>query len=95
METLEGFPCLPAHWLRRAKPGYADAIMETLEGFPCLPAHWLRRAKPGYADAIMLVSGGHAAGAWIGGRVQSGPRAHDGVGLADVGTRLGLMSLVF
>jgi hypothetical protein len=52
METLRGFPCLPAHRLRRAKPGYADAIMmETLRGFPCLPAHRLRRAKPGYADA--------------------------------------------
>jgi hypothetical protein len=26
METLGGFPCLPALWLRRAKPGYANAI---------------------------------------------------------------------
>ena len=25
METLEGFPSLPAVWLRRAKPGYANA----------------------------------------------------------------------
>jgi hypothetical protein len=25
METMEGFPCLPALWLRRAKPGYASA----------------------------------------------------------------------
>jgi hypothetical protein len=25
METLGGFPCLPAFWLRRAKPGYAIA----------------------------------------------------------------------
>jgi hypothetical protein len=26
METLEGFPTLPAFWLRRAKPGFAVAI---------------------------------------------------------------------
>jgi len=25
METLGGFPYLPAIWLRRAKPGYATA----------------------------------------------------------------------
>ena len=31
METLKGFPTLPALWLRRAKPGYAYATyMETL-----------------------------------------------------------------
>jgi hypothetical protein len=53
METLAGFPFLPALWLRRAKPGYANATsdMETLAGFPFLPALWLRRAKPGYANA--------------------------------------------
>jgi hypothetical protein len=33
METLGGFPNLPALWLRRAKPGCAYAIMETLGGF--------------------------------------------------------------
>ena len=70
METLGGFPNLPAVWLRRAKPGYANAIMmETLGGFPNprpLPATlhparfarpravWLRRAKPGYANATAL-----------------------------------------
>jgi hypothetical protein len=53
METLGGFPSLPALWLRRAKPGFANAIdMETLGGFPSLPALWLRRAKPGFANAI-------------------------------------------
>ena len=67
METLGGFPNLPALWLRRAKPGSAYAEMETLRGFPNprpLPATlhparfarpralWLRRAKPGYAYAI-------------------------------------------
>jgi hypothetical protein len=30
METLKGFPCLPALWLRRAKLGFANAVMETL-----------------------------------------------------------------
>ena len=28
METLGGFPCLPAFWLRRAKPGYAIATRQ-------------------------------------------------------------------
>jgi hypothetical protein len=52
METLEGFPYLPAFRLRRAKPGFAIATdMETLEGFPYLPAFRLRRAKPGFAIA--------------------------------------------
>jgi len=52
METLGGFPNLPALWLRRAKPGCANFIvMETLGGFPNLPALWLRRAKPGCANA--------------------------------------------
>jgi hypothetical protein len=52
METLGGFPNLPALWLRRAKPGSAYATdMETLGGFPNLPALWLRRAKPGSAYA--------------------------------------------
>jgi len=59
METLGGFPNLPALWLRRAKPGYvyaclrAGIAMETLGGFPNLPALWLRRAKPGYAYACL------------------------------------------
>jgi hypothetical protein len=31
METLKGFPNLPALWLRRAKPAFAYAVaMETL-----------------------------------------------------------------
>jgi hypothetical protein len=30
METLEGFPSLPALWLRRAKPGFANAIHREL-----------------------------------------------------------------
>jgi hypothetical protein len=34
METLGGFPNLPAFWLRRAKPGSAVIHMETLGGFP-------------------------------------------------------------
>ena len=52
METLRGFPFLPALWLRRAKPGFANASdMETLRGFPFLPALWLRRAKPGFVNA--------------------------------------------
>ena len=52
METLGGFPSLPALWLRRAKPDSANAIfMETLGGFPNLPAFSLRRAKPGSAIA--------------------------------------------
>jgi hypothetical protein len=28
METLEGFPNLPALWLRRAKPGSANAMAD-------------------------------------------------------------------
>ena len=55
MGTLGGFPNPPALWLRRAKPGYANAFMGTLEGFPNPPALWLRGlcalAKPGYANA--------------------------------------------
>jgi hypothetical protein len=30
MGTLRGFPNPPALWLRRAKPGYANAIMGIL-----------------------------------------------------------------
>jgi hypothetical protein len=68
MGTLGGFPnprplppTLPtarcarprALWLRRAKLGYAYAIvMGTLGGFPNPPALWLRRAKLGYAYAL-------------------------------------------
>ena len=57
MGTLGGFPNPPALWLRRAKPGFANAIMGmgTLGGFPNPPALWLRRAKPGFANAIMGV----------------------------------------
>jgi hypothetical protein len=52
LETLGGFPDLPAVWLPRAKPGFAIATdMETLGGFPDLPAVWLPRAKPGFAIA--------------------------------------------
>ena len=55
METLGGFPNLPALGLRRAKPDSANAIlMETLGGFPNLPALWLRRAKPDSAYAIVM-----------------------------------------
>jgi hypothetical protein len=38
MGTLGGFPSPPALWLRRAKPGFAYAIMGTLGGFPSPPA---------------------------------------------------------
>jgi hypothetical protein len=41
MGTLKGFPNPPALWLRRAKPGYANAFMGTLKGFPNPPALWL------------------------------------------------------
>ena len=34
METLEGFPNPPALWLRRAKPGSANAIFDFLKGNP-------------------------------------------------------------
>jgi hypothetical protein len=34
MGTLGGFPNPPTLWLRRAKPGYAYAMMETLKGLP-------------------------------------------------------------
>jgi hypothetical protein len=52
--TLGGFLQPPALWLRRAKPGYADAILSgTLKGFLTPPALWLRRAKPDFADAIV------------------------------------------
>jgi hypothetical protein len=35
METLGVFPYLPALWLQRAEPAYANATqMETLGGFP-------------------------------------------------------------
>jgi hypothetical protein len=37
METLEGFPDLPAHWLRRAKPAYAHAGTS-----PQYPLFWMR-----------------------------------------------------
>jgi len=57
METLEGFPCLPAFRYRRAQPGGAIATdMETLEGFPCLPAFRYRRAQPGGAIATGLTT---------------------------------------
>ena len=55
MGTLGGFPNPPALWLRRAKPGYAYAIMGTLGGFaspsapadpPYLPLAALGLAKP-------------------------------------------------
>jgi len=53
MGTLEGFPNPRALWLRRAKLGYAYAIvMGTLKGFPNPRALWLRRAKLGYAYAV-------------------------------------------
>src|ERR1039457_4647850 len=55
METLRGFPYLPAFRLRRAKPGFAIATyMQTLRGFPYLPAFRLRRAKPGFAIATYM-----------------------------------------
>jgi hypothetical protein len=61
METLGGFPNLPALWLRRAKPDSANAtMMETLGGFPNLPALWLRRAKPDSANATMMETLGAA-----------------------------------
>ena len=34
MGTLEGFPNPPALWLRRAKPGSANAIFDFLKGNP-------------------------------------------------------------
>jgi len=37
METLKGFPNLPALWLRRVKPASAYAVMGTLKGFAALP----------------------------------------------------------
>jgi len=40
METLRGFPNLPAPWLRQAEPASADALL------------WLLRAEPTYANAI-------------------------------------------
>ena len=42
METLRGFPNLPALWLRQAKPAYANALFR------------LRWAKPSYANAIVM-----------------------------------------
>jgi hypothetical protein len=53
METLGGVPCLPAFRLRRAKPGFAIAVLDGNPGrVPCLPAFRLRRAKPGFAIAV-------------------------------------------
>jgi hypothetical protein len=51
METLGGFPTLPALWLRRAKPGYANACSwKPWEGFqPFVTA--IRPAKPLAASA--------------------------------------------
>ena len=52
METLGGFPNLPALWLRRAKPGYAYAVlragivMETLGGLALHSAPATRPAAP-------------------------------------------------
>jgi hypothetical protein len=64
MGTLGGFPYPPALWLRRAKPGFAYAIiMGTLGGFPYPPALWLRRAKPGFAYAIIMGTLGGFGGA--------------------------------
>jgi hypothetical protein len=65
METLGGFPYLPALWLQRAMPAYANASeMETLGGFPYLPALWLQRAMPAYANASEMETGmGLARGA--------------------------------
>jgi hypothetical protein len=34
METLEGFPNLPAFWLRRAKPGCANAMARPQDILP-------------------------------------------------------------
>ena len=56
METLGGFPNLPALGLRRAKPGFANAIMETLGRVSKpsrTPALGLRLAKPDFTNAIM------------------------------------------
>jgi hypothetical protein len=69
METLRGFPNLPALWLRRAKLAFAYAfLMGTFKGLPnprplpaTLPtarfarprALWLRRAKLAFAYAVM------------------------------------------
>jgi hypothetical protein len=54
--------CLPALWLRRAKLGFANAVMETRrdrgEAFPL----WLRRAKLGFANAVMETRGAYARG---------------------------------
>ena len=58
METLGGFPYLPAFGLRRAKPVFAIATdMESLGGLPYLPAFGLRRAKPVFASATSRVNG--------------------------------------
>jgi hypothetical protein len=40
METLGGFPNLPALWLQRAKPAYAYAhgILASLEAAPYVPS---------------------------------------------------------
>ncbi len=53
MGTLRGFPCPPAHWLRRAKPASANATMGTLRGLASHsapashpPAPALRAASP-------------------------------------------------
>ena len=58
METLGGFPNLPALWLRRAKPGSANAIASPLVGLSWCPTH---RARLGPL-LESTVSGRSAAG---------------------------------
>ncbi len=77
MGTLRGFPNPPALWLRRAKPGYANAIMGTVGGFPNprpLPAthHPARCARP---RALWRRREGRARRARGGGRGGVGPEA--------------------
>jgi len=55
METLRGFPNLPALWLRWAKPTSANAIAETLRGFPNLPATGAREARVGQVWGVLAL----------------------------------------
>jgi hypothetical protein len=51
METLGGFPYLPALWLRWAKPISAYANMETLGGF--LPFGDVGPAPPAFPSRVL------------------------------------------
>jgi hypothetical protein len=66
MGTLGGFPNPPALWLRRAKPGFANAMMGTLRGLALHSAPATRPATPSLRSASPNPPATGARGARVG-----------------------------